>query len=177
MRPLHWVMNKLLELTKSLFLFKHTIVNYIVLGFAVSICTICYIPLPFGGTTWEVTRVFLASVCFSLILSYMYNGEYESLKNQKCKRYRVVFQREIRYRVVLWRLIFFKSLIFVPILMWIIFSVSLLIFNYRWSLDFWSSFFVSWVLWCVMLWIDRKIFRKNRISRGQKLPSSFYNKN
>ena len=176
MGSLHKVMYKLLERTKSLFLFKHTIVNYIVLTFAVLICIIGYLPLPFGGTIWEVTRVFLASVCFSLILFYMYNGEYESRKNQKYERYRGVFPRKLRYIAVIWQLIFFKSLIFVPIVMWIIFSISLLIFNYRWSFGFWSGFWASWVLWCLTLWIDRKIARKDRFSKDQKTPSPFYDK-
>ncbi len=103
MRPLHRVMDKLLERTKSLFLFKHTIVNYIVLALAVLTCIICYPPLPFGGTIWEVTRVFLASVCFSLILFYTYNGEYESRKNQKYEHPGV----KLRYIAVMWQLIFF----------------------------------------------------------------------
>ena len=136
MGPLHRLMDKLLERTKSLFWFRHAIVNYIGFMLATLICIIGFLPLSFGGATGEITRIFLASVSFSLMHFYAYQGDYESRKDQKYVRYRgVLFKRE-RYRAVLLRLIFFKSLMFVPIFMWILFSIGLMIFNYRWSSGF-----------------------------------------
>ena len=107
-------------------------------------------------------------ICFSLIL---YFG---------CKSAEVgVMSLSKRYKTILWYRIFAKTLIPVPLVLWAIYTIGRLFFGY--TVHFWectkNDLIASWTIYCALIWVSRKIYRKIRKSNKSRLPSSFYNKN
>ena len=106
-------------------------------------------------------------ICFSFIL---YFG---------CKSAEVgVISLSKRYKTVLWSRIFAKTLIPVPLVLWAIHTVGRLFFGY--TVRFWectkNDLISSWIIYCALIWISRKLSRTFRKNSTAKLPSSFYNK-
>lgn len=99
----------------------------------------------------------------SLILFFGYKSVCMSYKNPKYAKY--------RYKEILWIRIFAKTTIFVPIFYWFLSHFRFF------SLHTYAGFFISWLIWCAILFVFRKIYRKIRKSNKSRLPSSFYNKN
>lgn len=83
-----------------------------------------------------------------------------------------------RYKDFLKSLIAIKSTIPVPIFVGIFYIVGRFVFHVDrgwiaanpWIIG--VGVVVSWVFWCLLLWICRRIYKK--IRRNQKQPSSFY---
>ncbi len=112
-----------------------------------------------------MSRQFVMSVCFSLVIVYGYLRDYRYQK----------YRKGMRYKTVLWNLVVLKSLMFVPIAEWIFF-VILECVGYHRRFGLGDGFCITWIIWCLILWIDRKIARKDRFSKDQKTPSPFYDK-
>ena len=136
---------------------------------------ICLAFVLFGGIKlsdkWFVDfgRLLIAD-CFSIAILYGYKIRCNKFKEQKYKNY--------RYKKILWDLILTKTLIFVPFVYWILskgcwflFKISVFRFNY---LEYLVLFVISWLIWCAILLIVRKIYKKIRNNNSPKLPSSFY---
>ena len=107
-------------------------------------------------------------ICFSLIL---YFG---------CKSAEVgVMSLSKRYRTILWYRIFAKTLIPVPLVLWAIHTIGRLFFGY--TVHFWectkNDLIASWIIYCALIWVSRKIYRRIQRNKFEKLPSSFYDKN
>jgi hypothetical protein len=104
----------------------------------------------------------LPMACLSLMLFLGYKSLCVSYKNQK--------HAKTRYTEVLYVCIFVKSTIFAPFVFWIL---KMLIFQFY--IPNWLGFWISWGVWCLILWFFRKIYKKIERSDSRKLPSSFYN--
>lgn len=105
------------------------------------------------------------SICFSLILFCIYKINVKQQKNHKNER----------YRTILWNLIAIKTMIPVPIISWAIYAIAVFC-NLSFSLADWIryAFILFWVIWCTLIWISRKIYRKIRKNEPHKPPTSFY---
>jgi len=119
---------------------------------------------------WFFGRLLIAD-CFSVAILCGYKIRCKKLKGPEYKNY--------RYRKILWDLILCRTLIFVPFVAFVLsaccqslFKISILNFN---KLEWLVFINVAWLIWCTIIFVVRKIYKRIRNNNSPKLPTSFYN--
>lgn len=106
----------------------------------------------------------LPLACLSLMLFLGYKSVCISFRNPK--------HVKTSYKEVLWIRIFVKSTIFVPFVYWFL---DVIVFRFL-TLHRHIGFLISWSIWCLFILFFRRIYKRIRNNRSQKLPTAFYNK-